>query len=448
MTREAVLFRRGKAWERNEMASDIDREVVLELSDALVEAQKPILILNSVKWTDEVREQFYADGAEKQPQVDTEYYTSERGLAFDVDDKRAEFTSLAARVDKELGKSAIGQLLTGRIEGYTSVIDMLAARGTPAFAEISAGLYGSVADRLHDDGPTHIELGEVLDDALDNISDGRWEPPEDLCYTAAEGVEILTERLTAVAGLEDVNVRIDDGIVADAAAGSDYIKLREDAQFSERALRVLEVHEGWVHVATSVNGRRQPWCTFLAKGTPATTVTQEGTAVFTEITTLSSTPTRLGAISRRIQAIGMAEDGATFLDVYRWMLEQGLDTDNAWTSTVRVYRGSTPTLGPFTKDLAYGRGFIEVYNLVRLATKLGRLELIPLLFVGKISVHELGLIAQLHHDGLIVDPETLPPSISDVTALASWMAMSNLLNRVDVDEMEVVLSRALEEPDR
>ena len=228
------------------MASDIDREVVLELSDALVEAQKPILILNSVKWTYEVREQFYADGAEKQPKVDTEYYTSERGLAFDVDDKRAEFTSLAARVDKELGKSAIGQLLTGRIEGYTSVIDMLAARGTPAFAEISAGLYGSVDDRLHDDGPTHIELGEVLDDALDNISDGRWEPPEDLCYTAAEGVEILTERLTAVAGLEDVNVRIDDGIVADAAAGSDYIKLREDAQFSERALRVLEVHEGWV----------------------------------------------------------------------------------------------------------------------------------------------------------------------------------------------------------
>ena len=140
MTREPVLFRRGKAWERNEMASDIDREVVLELSDALVEAQKPILILNSVKWTYEVREQFYADGAEKQPQVDTEYYTSERGLAFDVDDKRAEFTSLAARVGKELGKSAIGQLLTGRIEGYTSVIDMLAARGTPAFAEISAGL--------------------------------------------------------------------------------------------------------------------------------------------------------------------------------------------------------------------------------------------------------------------------------------------------------------------
>lgn len=430
------------------MGSDIDPEVVRELSDALVAAQKPILILNSVKWTDEVREQFFADGADKQPQVDVDYYTQERGLRFDADDKRAEFALLRARVDKALGTSAVGQLLTGRIEGYLSVIDMLAARGTPAFSEISASLYGSVEDQIHDDGPTHSELGEVLDSALGNISDGRWEPPEDLCYTAAQGVEILANRLTTVDGLEEVNVRLDDGIVADAAAGSDYIKLREDAKFSERSLRVLEVHEGWVHVATSVNGRRQPWCTFLAKGTPATTITQEGTAVFTEITTLSSTPTRLGAISRRIQAIGMAQDGGTFLDVYRWMLEQGLDRETSWTSTVRVFRGSTPTLGPFTKDLAYGRGFLEVYNLVRLATKLGRLELIPLLFVGKISVHELGLIAQLHNDGLITDPATLPPSIRDVTALASWMAMSNLLNRIDVDEMEVVLSRALCEPER
>ena len=61
--------------------------------------------------------------------------------------------------------------------------------------------------------------------------------------------------------------------------------------------------------------------------------------------------------------------------------------------------------------------------------------------------HELGLIAQLNTDGLIIDPPILPPSISDVTALASWMAMSNLLNRVDVDAMEVVLATALNLPD-
>ncbi len=96
----------------------------------------------------------------------------------------------------------------------------------------------------------------MLDHALANISNSRWEPPEDRCFTAAEGVQILSDRLTPLCGLNEITVKLDDGIVADAAAGSDYIKLREDAIFSERSLRVLEVHEGWVHVATSINGRR------------------------------------------------------------------------------------------------------------------------------------------------------------------------------------------------
>ena len=181
---------------------------------------------------------------------------------------------------------------------------------------------------------------------------------------------------------------------------------------------------------------RDSACTFLAKGTPPTTITQEGRAVFTEITTLSSTPTRLRTISRRIQAIGMAQEGATFLDVYRWMLGEGLDADDAWASSVRVYRGSTPTLGPFTKDLVYSRGFLEVYNVIRAAVGNGKLDLLPLLFVGKISVRELGLLEELQDQGLLDDPPILPPSMSDVTALASWMAFSNLLNRVDAEAIE------------
>jgi uncharacterized protein (TIGR02421 family) len=422
-----------------------DPATIRELSDALVQAQRPILILNSVKWDDEVRDQFFAAGAEQQPKVDEGYYRQQRGLRFDVDDKRSELRSLASRVANELGTSAVGQLLTGRIDGYLSVIDMLEARGTPSFSQISGRLYGAVDDQLHIDGPTLSELGNLLDESLENISDSRWEPPEDNCYSAEQGVAILAERLAPVCGLDDITVKLDDGIVADAAAGSDYIKLREDATFSERALRVLEVHEGWVHVGTSINGRSQPYCTFLAKGTPSTTITQEGLAVFTEITTLSSTPSRLRTISRRVQAIDMAQDGATFLEVYRWMLGEGLDADDAWASTVRVFRGSTPTLGPFTKDLVYSRGFLEVYNLIRLAVRHGQLDLLPLLFVGKITVRELGLLSELHEQGILIDPPMLPPSMADVTALASWMAFSNLLNKVNAEAIEDELASSIPE---
>src|SRR5205807_575743 len=85
--------------------------------------------------------------------------------------------------------------------------------------------------------------------------------------------------------------RLSDDILADAAAGSDYIKLRRDAHFTQRDLALLEVHEGWVHLGTTLNGQRQPVCSFLSKGTPATTRTQEGLAVLAELLAGAGRPT-------------------------------------------------------------------------------------------------------------------------------------------------------------
>ena len=43
----------------------------------------------------------------------------------------------------------------------------------------------------------------------------------------------------------NVNVMLSDGIVSDAAAGSDRIKLNQDVKFLSAKLDILEVHEGW-----------------------------------------------------------------------------------------------------------------------------------------------------------------------------------------------------------
>lgn len=314
----------------------------------------------------------------------------------------------------------------------------------PEFAQISAELYGGIDDVLHPGGPTLAELGVVMQDALGRIDSGPWEPPDESEYSAAQGVEMLAARLDRVWGPDQVRVIIDDGIIADAAAGGDYIKLRSDARFSDRDLRILEVHEGWVHVATTLNGRSQPWCTFLGKGTPSTTSTQEGLAVFTEITTMSSSPDRLRKVTRRMLAIQMAHEGATFLDVFGWFRDEGLTDTEAWSSSVRVFRGSTPTDGPFTKDLSYSRGFLEVYDFMRLAVRRGVLNRLPLLFAGKLAVCEIGVLAELAEEGLVTPPEILPPHISDISALAAWMAYSNLLNRIDLDAMETHLGPALD----
>ena len=419
------------------------RETVRSFSDELVALQQPIRILDAIAWGDDVAADFFAAGCDRQPEVDAEYYATRRPLRFEPDDVRAGFADLRIRISRRLGSAPIEGLLVGRIDEYLRVVDLLEARGTVAFSRIATELYGGIDDELHPDGPTLANLGALMDDALTSIDLGVWEPPDEHSYTAEAGVDILRERLAGVCG-DDLRVMIDDGIIADAAAGSDYIKLRADAMFSARDLRVLEVHEGWVHVATSLNGRHQPWCTFLGKGTPSTTSTQEGLAVFTEITTMSSTPDRLRKVTRRILAITMAQEGGTFLDVYRWFVDEGLGPTDAWASAVRVFRGSTPEGGPFTKDLVYTRGFLEVYDFMRLAVRRGLIDRLPLLFAGKLAVREIGVLAQLAEEGLLDPPSRLPPHVADISALASWMAFSNLLNRIDLHQMEVHLGSALD----
>src|SRR5207248_8503041 len=136
----------------------------------------------------------------------------------------------------------------------------------------------------------------------------------------------LSARLVAYfQGAEAVRVQLSDGIVADAAAGSDYIKIRGDARFTPREVRLLEVHEGWVHLGTTLNGQQQPVCTFLSKGPPSSTMTQQVLAVLTEILAFASHPGRVRRLTNRIEAVALAEAGANFLEVYRYFLEEGYD---------------------------------------------------------------------------------------------------------------------------
>src|SRR5262249_6709209 len=169
-----------------------------------------------------------------------------------------------------------------------------------------------------------------------------------------------------------------------------------NACFSPRQIRLLEVHEGWVHLATTLNGQAQPICTFLGKGPPSSTITQEGLAVLTEILAFASHPARLRRLTNRIEGVALAEAGANFLEVYRYFLEEGYDSRESYQQTMRIFRGSLPEgCGPFTKDLSYSKGFVLVYNFVRLAVSRGFVRRVPLLFCGKTTLADIKTLAQL-----------------------------------------------------
>ena len=132
----------------------------------------------------------------------------------------------------------------------------------------------------------------------------------------------------------------------------------------------------------------------------------------------------------------MAENGANFLEVYEFFLEQGFDPHTAYQSAARVFRGSTPTDGPFTKDISYSKGFVLTYNFISLVVQKGLLDRIPLLFVGKTTLKDMRTLAQGVEDGLIVPPRYVPPPFADLNALSAWVCSSNFLRRLDLGRIE------------
>ncbi|UVE16735.1 flavohemoglobin expression-modulating QEGLA motif protein [Pseudomonas sp. LS44] len=418
------------------MVLDEYQLTIRTLSDRLVEAQTPIRVLDAVKWDDNIRQDFLKHKGKEPPAVDRAYYES-RPLAFDPGAKKLEFQNIERDITRLLGQfSPVGQIMRRMCREYRMVIRMLEARGTPDFGLISQELYGAASDAFHAGDPTLADLGLMFSDYLNNIADRGDLESEPKTLSANTAVEMLQSRLSAVFGDDTIRVFESDGILADAAAGADYIKVRSDALFNERDVRALEVHEGLVHVGTTLNGLSQPICTFLAKGPPSSTVTQEGLAILMEVIAFTSYPTRLRKLTNRIRAIHMAEDGADFLQVFEFYREQGFGREESYGHASRVFRGSTPNGLPFTKDLSYLKGFILIYNYIQLAVRKGKLEQIPLLFCGKTTLEDMRTLRQLVDEGLVVPPKYLPPQFRDLNALSAWMCFSNFLNHLSLDRIE------------
>jgi uncharacterized protein (TIGR02421 family) len=417
---------------------ELYRRTVRELSDRLVEAQRPIRILDAIKWDPSIQTTFFEKGFREEPAVTRDYYL-QRKLGFDADGKRQEFYDIGRDIQRRLGQfNPVGNIMRRICREYRLVLRMLEARGTPEFSLISQELYGSAGDVFHPGDPTLADLGQLMIEALANLDRSSALQAEERTLGGEDAAAILAERLGNYFQGSEIPVRVvvSDGIIADAAAGSDYLKIRKEARFNQRDLRLLEIHEGWVHLATTINGLSQPYCTFLGKGPPSATTTQEGLAMLMEVVGFASYPGRLRRLTNRIQGVYMAEQGATFREVFHYFREQGLNEEESFTDATRVFRGSAPGCGPFTKDITYSKGFILIYNYIRLAVKRGLLNRIPLLFCGKTTLEDIRTLADLVQEGLVIPPRFLPPQFADISALTAWMCYSNFLNRLNLAQIE------------
>ena len=314
---------------------------------------------------------------------------------------------------------------------------MLDSRGTPTFVDLSQELYGSPRDAFYVGGPTLSEMGSLLFTMLESLHVQLLSDLDLPRYSPAQARTILKKRLGKFFDNDAVNVLLSDGMVADASAGADCIKLSTRTRFSERELRYLEVHEGWVHLGTTINGGLQPYCTFLSKGSPSCAVIQEGLAVMAEVVTMSSSPARLLKITNRVIAIEKVMQGADFMEIYQYFLDCGLDEKTAYKQSVRVFRGSLPKGGgPFTKDLAYAKGFVLLYNFLCYVISEQRTDVVSILFSGKLTLDDVPLLLELREEGLLIEPRYMPPQFKDLSSLSVWLGLSLYLNKFDFREIQ------------
>ena len=142
---------------------------ILELSLLLNEAQKPIQILDAVKWGIDAENFFIKTKFKEIPKIDAEFYQS-RPLKYDPQKKLDEFREIRNKIDLYLGKhDPLGLILTRNCLQYEDVIHMLVARGTNDFYKYSKKLYGSPTEVLNDGKTKLSELAVMMNSMLHKL---------------------------------------------------------------------------------------------------------------------------------------------------------------------------------------------------------------------------------------------------------------------------------------
>lgn len=409
------------------------KEKIKLLSNRIVEAQRPIRILDSIRWPQEFEKALIDSKFKTIPVLGPEEYQKIK-CDFHFADKIAELDEIESAIKLELGaQDDLAQVMISMVDQYRDIVHLLKNRGTKKFWEYSRKLYGSPKDKIFEDVNTISDLGSVMYSILSKIEMIPLGKPEIEDIPAEQVVKTLNHRFKNYFQEDEVRAVISDGIIADAAAGGDTVKIKEGAFFSEREVNILEVHEGWVHVGTTLNGNAQHVAKFLSKGPPRCAATQEGLAIIMEIFSFRSNPKRAKQINDRILAIEKAENGANILELMEFYRTEGYSEKDSLSNVKRVFRGGLVEGGaPFTKDISYCRGFIENYNFMRTAVKLGVPHLIPFLFVGKVNVDDVPILYQKYQEGVIDAPKYLPEQFRDMNGIAVWMSFSNFFNMVDL----------------
>ena len=267
------------------------------------------------------------------------------------------------------------KIFTQRVQDYQTLLSMMESFGRPEFYEHCKKLYGSSHKLIQNNSFLYF-LEEIPKYCMPDKSSVKMKGDEAISYLKDKLVETFDEK--------DFEVKPSSSLLSDSSAGRRTLKLNPHKEYSTGHLDIFLVHEGWVHLGTSLNGAQQEDNPWLSTWAPRTTFLQEGLAIIVELITGCMTLERWNKVVLRHLAVSMAERGSSITDVYEYLRSHGMEDLDAFKLSLRVFRGVPLDGGmAFTKELLYLHGMIELlYHLHFFKTDLKSL------WVGKISFEE------------------------------------------------------------
>jgi uncharacterized protein (TIGR02421 family) len=306
-----------------------------------------------------------------------------RPLAFEPETLREEVRAFAS---EEANDGSFVQLIEAKARELEVQLDLLAARDTPDFLDISIRLYGGVSDPLLESAQ------KILANLQSPADDGERVDAKEMLRRAERELAAYKELCPAFDRTAELRPDIVDLMVAHGV-----LLIGERTRFRASRVESLIQHEVGTHIVTYFNGSQQP-LRLMAPGLDGYEETQEGLAVIAEYATGGLDPLRMRIIAARVIAVKRVTEGAGFLDVFNELVETHDFTHRtAWSITARVARS-----GGLTKDAMYLRGLVGVLDHFA-----HNRELEPLL-AGKIALVHVPLVGELIARGALKPPKIRP----------------------------------------
>lgn len=280
-------------------------------------------------------------------------------------------------------------------------LEMLSCRDSEDFLALSIELYGAVSPALLAEAE-----GILAGVPAPAPETGPWLDAE----AFAEAARAELDRYRAFCPDMESHVEIRDGSTGVMVSRGDVL-VAPTVRVAASRVDALLHHEIGTHVVTHVNGAHQP-LHVLGTGLAGMDETQEGLAVLAEHLVGGLTAGRLRQLAARVVAVHEMVQGAGFPEVHRCLVDIGIPRNQAFTITMRAFRS-----GGLTKDAVYLRGLREV------VTHVGDHGDHDVLWLGKMTVTALPLVADLHRRGVLTDPLLRPRFLDDPEARARVRAL-------------------------